>query len=113
KRTQSGDSDLKLLLDNTHEHAICTVNDTGVILGWNKTAERLIGYASHEVIGKNYAVLFPRKEVVQKICIRKDQTFFWSSFIMNTVVNEEGTFMFYALVIQDITEKKEREQQKD
>jgi PAS domain S-box-containing protein len=42
------------------DDAIVSKNLDGVILSWNKGAERLFGYAAHEVIGTPITIIIPR-----------------------------------------------------
>jgi PAS domain S-box-containing protein len=41
--------------------AIITSNSMGTIIGWNKGAETIFGYAEGEIIGKNMSILIPEK----------------------------------------------------
>lgn len=121
-----------LVFDSTYNHAICVLDISGGIVRWNKTAESLTGYKFSEVIGQNYSILFQENEVrkkllkkvlenslqtgvskFEKICVRKDKTFFWGSFVVNPVKSEQGKFHFFVMVVEDITSRKEGEQQKD
>jgi len=51
------------ILDNS-AHAIVTTTPDGVITSFNKAAERLLGYKSEELINKQTAALFHKKEEV-------------------------------------------------
>jgi diguanylate cyclase (GGDEF)-like protein/PAS domain S-box-containing protein len=46
------------ILDNVYE-AIITIDDKGCVSSFNKGAERIFGYASAEVIGRNVSMLMP------------------------------------------------------
>jgi diguanylate cyclase (GGDEF)-like protein/PAS domain S-box-containing protein len=46
------------ILDNVFE-AILTIDETGNVRNYNKAAERIFGYASAEVIGRNIKMLMP------------------------------------------------------
>jgi two-component system sensor kinase FixL len=49
---------LSTVLDATSD-AVIQVDPDGRITGWNRGAERLYGYAAHEVVGRNVQVLVP------------------------------------------------------
>src|SRR5580704_14669873 len=49
---------LRSLVENSDD-AIITKNLDGIISSWNKSAERIFGYAAHEVIGKAVTILIP------------------------------------------------------
>jgi len=48
----------RAILENTTE-AIVTIDERGLIKTFNASAERLFGYAVHEVLGKNVSLLMP------------------------------------------------------
>jgi hypothetical protein len=50
-RKQGGEATLRIMFDNTNEHAICMLDTAGTVLTWNMSAERLLGYPSDEVLG--------------------------------------------------------------
>lgn len=86
--------------------------------------ERLTGYASEEVIGKNYHVLFGADAgqpelaslraaiamgqgcVVMLRNYRKDGTMFWSQFSISPVHDAEGTLTHYIGVQKDASDRK-------
>ena len=49
---------LRSLVENSDD-AIITKNLNGIISSWNKSAERIFGYAAEEVIGKPITILIP------------------------------------------------------
>lgn len=65
--SSKADSQLQVLFDNTNEHAICLLDHAGIILSWNKSAERLMGYTAKDIIGKNYSIFFSKEEIRRKI----------------------------------------------
>lgn len=109
--------------------AIITIDSTGIILEFNKTAEQYFGYTRDEIMGQNVNILVPEphhskhdayiKEHVEKNlsgvigspvevqAIRKDKTRFPID-ISVTEVNLEGKKLFTG-IIRDITERKQYE----
>lgn len=55
------ENDFKDILDGMVD-GIITINQRGIILTFNKTAEDMFGYASEEAIGKNVSMLMPEPE---------------------------------------------------
>ena len=49
---------LRLLIDSAVDYAIFTMTETGHIDSWNSGAERMFGYTSEEIIGRNFDTLF-------------------------------------------------------
>ena len=65
KRSESAYRDqatrLTATLDNVVD-AIVTINESGSIESWSKGAERLFGYAAHEVLRRNVRILMPEPQ---------------------------------------------------
>lgn len=55
---QNSENRVQAVLDNVEE-GIITLNDIGTIELFNPGAERMFGYRSHEVLGKNLSLLIP------------------------------------------------------
>jgi PAS domain S-box-containing protein len=49
---------LSAILDHVVD-GIVTINESGIIESWNKSAERLLGYEADEVLGRNVSLLMP------------------------------------------------------
>ena len=45
---------------------ILTITEDGIILSWNKAAQRVFGYAEEEAVGKSYpALLVPEERAAE------------------------------------------------
>jgi PAS domain S-box-containing protein len=44
--------------------AIITINDSGIILGWNRAAESIFGFSESEIIGKSLDIIVPSSYLV-------------------------------------------------
>ena len=111
--------------------SIISINETGIILSFNPSAERMLGYSSQEIIGKNVRSLMPSpfrdehdsylsnylntgiakiigtgREVV---VLRKDGTEFPADLAISEICHD-GNRIFTG-VLRDLTEKKENEKQ--
>jgi PAS domain S-box-containing protein len=107
--------------------AIVSKDLTGVILTWNRGAERIFGYRAEEVIGKPITILIPpdrldeepgilariqRGELVdhfETIRRRKDGRLIDISLTISPVRNAEGKVVGASKIARDITERKEVE----
>ncbi len=120
------------IIDSFKKHAICTLSDSGKIINCNKTIEVLTGYTTDELVGKTYSIFCSGNEFEKKawrkhlehslahgfsnfegISAAKNKTRFWCSFTMNPVFDDGGKFLFFTLIMQDITERKLNEEKKD
>ena len=110
-------------------NAIITINFEGFILSWNKTAEKIFGYNSFEMINKSIQNIIPTQEIpkhkkrldilndirkeksfekpIQLQGLRKDGTKF--SMELSFSSWNVGDKKCYTGIIRDITEIKQRE----
>jgi PAS domain-containing protein len=51
------DQQFRLLIEVVTDYAIFLIDSSGKIVTWNPGAERLLGYAEAEIIGKDYSCL--------------------------------------------------------
>lgn len=103
------DHQLGVLFDNTNEFKICMLDGTGRIIGWNLSAERMTGYSSEEVLGKNYSTFISKEEMRQRVFqkalataaktgqydaegirVRKDGSHFWARSFITPMKNKGG-----------------------
>ena len=65
---------LRLLIDSAVDYAIFTMNETGEIDSWNTGAERMFGYRSEEIIGRNFDTLFTAEDRVRGAALNELET---------------------------------------
>jgi PAS domain S-box-containing protein len=125
---QSSDEPFRLLVHGVKDYAILLLDPEGRILSWNEGAERLQGYRSEEVIGKNYSIFFTpedresgRPEARLQAAraygqteeeawrVRKDGSRFWVNAVITALRDEHDTLYGFAKVTRDITERTDRE----
>ena len=105
---------------------ICNALD-GTIKSWNKGSEKMFGYSSKEVIGKNISLIIPpefldeEKDILNKIVknkivynyeavrIKKNNNQFYVSIALSPLKNEEGDLIGVSKIIRDITTQKKLE----
>lgn len=110
------------------DDAIISKNLEGVILSWNRGAERIFGYSAQEAIGRNISMLIPpdrpdeertihdnirRGEPVEHFetaRLRKDGTRLDISLTISPIGDAEGTIMSTSGIARDITERKRAEE---
>ncbi|HLY05132.1 MAG TPA: PAS domain S-box protein [Rhizomicrobium sp.] len=126
-------------LGNVQEHlasivefsddAIISKDTSGVILSWNKGAERLFGYKAEEIVGRNITTIIPHHLLHEEPTIlariksgeridhyetqrrRKNGTLVDISLTVSPMRNQKGEIVAASKIARDITEKKKAEAQ--
>jgi PAS domain S-box-containing protein len=106
------------------DDAILSKNLDGIILTWNKGAERIFGYAPDEVIGKSITILIPpgrldeepqilaqlrrgeRIDHFETVRRRKDGTLLDISVTISPVKDSSGRIVAASKVARDISDRK-------
>ena len=123
------DQRFRLLIDGVQDYAIFMLDPMGVVMSWNKGAQRINGYEAEEVMGKNFSIFYtpedqgngkPQKELNAALDqgrvedegyrVRKNGQRFWANVIMTPVFDENKKLRGFAKVTRDMTERKEIEQ---
>lgn len=60
---QDSEERLRILIESVPEYAIFSLALDGSITSWNSAAHRALGYAEHEIIGKQFAELFAPEDI--------------------------------------------------
>ncbi|HKQ85968.1 MAG TPA: PAS domain S-box protein [Candidatus Acidoferrales bacterium] len=119
----------QLLIHSVKDYAIIMMDPLGKILSWNEGAERLKGYKSEEIIGKNYGIFFTVEDRNSKKpetqlrkaseagqsedegwLVRKDGWAFWANTVITALRDERGQLYAFAKITRDMTERREREE---
>ena len=109
------------------DDAIVTATLHGTILSWNPGAERLYGYAAHEIVGQDVSVLVPaerdpdRQHLLERVRggeripafdaehRRKDGSHVTVSLSLSPVRGREGEIVALAGIAHDVTETRRLE----
>lgn len=119
----------RLLVESVQDYAIFILDPAGYIQTWNRGAEKINGYAPHEIIGKHFSVFYrpedvrarkPQRELElarahgrvedEDWRIRKDGSQFWSNVVITPLYDSEHGLVGYAKVTRDLTERKRHEE---
>jgi diguanylate cyclase (GGDEF)-like protein/PAS domain S-box-containing protein len=114
---------------DSSEDAIIAKTLDGVIVNWNRAAERDYGYSAREVIGKSISLLFPhelRKDLLailralkeqpgvshyESVWMRKDGTPVDVSVSLSPILSPRGRILGACSIARDISKRKRAEEQ--
>jgi PAS domain S-box-containing protein len=118
----------RLFAEAVTDYALIRLDAHGVVSGWNAGAQRINGYAEHEIIGKHFSCFYTvadRAEGVPEQAlataaisgtfaaegwrVRKDGSLFFASVVIDAIRDEEGNLIGFAKITRDITERREAE----
>ena len=126
---ESGDL-YRLLVDRVEDYAIFALDPNGVVLTWNRGAERLKQYTRDEIVGKHFSIFYPpeaiasrktERELEEAIAtgrtedegwrVRKDGSRFWASVLITAIRDDADTLLGFAKVTRDLSERRAAEEQ--
>ena len=111
------------------EDAIISKDVYGIIMSWNRGAERVFGYAAEEVIGKSVTILIPddrlneepeildrirrgeRVDQYETVRRRKDGSLIDISLTVSPLKDADGKIIGASKIARDITERKRAQEQ--
>lgn len=125
RKLRASEERYRLILENALEYAIFTLDTEGRVAGWNSGAERVVGYADHEIIGRPLDILFaPEDRQSGKLktqlslafsngrtqderwFVRKDGSLFWASGVMMVLRDEDNHHVGFLKILGDRTSRK-------
>jgi PAS domain S-box-containing protein len=120
----------RLLVEEVHDYAIFLVDLEGRVVGWNRGAERLLGWTEAEILGQSAFVVFVPEDVatgahtqeLEKAAAegraenerwhqRKDGSRFWGSGIMTGIRDDAGALIGFGKIMRDRTAQRQLEEQ--
>ncbi|MCA1814625.1 MAG: PAS domain S-box protein, partial [Halobacteriales archaeon] len=112
----------RLLIEGVQDYAIFLLDPAGLVASWNPGAERLLGYAARDILGKPFTTFYvpedrtsdkPERELREAReegryeeegwRVREDGTRFWANVIVTPLFDAEGRLQGYAKVTRDLT----------
>ena len=113
------------LVASVTDYAIYMLSPEGIVSTWNAGAQRFKGYTADEIIGQHFSAFYtpedkandkPRRALATARSegrfedegwrVRKDNTCFWASVVIDPVIDPDGTLVGFAKVTRDITDRK-------
>ena len=127
KRAEQATRLLAAIVESSHD-AIVSKSLNGVITSWNKSAERLFGYAAEEAVGQNITLIIPperrdeertiieqltrgeRVDHLETVRMRKDGSLLDVSLTISPMKDASGRVVGASKLARDITERKRAEE---
>jgi hypothetical protein len=125
------EENFRRLVTAVGEYAIFMLDVDGNVVSWNAGAERIKGYAAHEIVGRSFEAFYPAEERAvghprrnldaalrrgsfseEGWRIRKDGSRFWASVVISPVYDDDGRHVGFAKVTRDRSEQREHEEER-
>src|SRR5215472_12877841 len=113
-----------ILVDSVEEYAIYLLDPNGNIITWNTGAEKIKGFSTAEIVGKNFASFYTADDVAagrpqrnlreacrrgyvrdQGLRVRKDGSTFEAEVVITALRDETGKVRGFSKVTRDITDQ--------
>ena len=117
------------LVKDVKDYAIFMIDPQGRVISWNLGADRILGYRSEEILGKHFAVFYPKVDIeagkpehVLKVAagegrfeeegwrLRKEGSRFRAHVVLTAVRDGDGNLRGFTKVARDVTAQREAEQ---
>ncbi|MBI3566135.1 MAG: PAS domain S-box protein [Elusimicrobia bacterium] len=121
---------LRLMVDVVQDYAIFRMDADGLIVSWNRGAQKITGYRVDEILGRRYSVLFEPddahaglpEELLRRAArdgrstaegwrVRKDGSRFWTDSVLTPLTAADGRLRGFVKVIHDATERRRARQE--
>jgi PAS domain S-box-containing protein len=115
----------RLLVEGARDYAMMLVDREGRITSWNPGAERILGYAEEEILGRPIGLFFTPedralgmdrqeletaartgKSLVERWHVRKDGSRFFAAGVLSAVPGAGEGPKAFTTILRDITEKR-------
>lgn len=117
------------MIEEIQDYAIILLDLNGTIVNWNKGAERIKGYTSHEIVGKNFRNFYTKKDLHndkpdtllaqakeegraedEGWRVKKDGSVFWGNVVITATHNAAGELIGFIKLTRDLTERRKAEE---
>ncbi len=117
------------LVAGVRDYAIFLLDRHGNVRSWNTGAERIKGYAAHDIIGRHFSTFYPKAAVTsgwpahelevaaatgrfedEGWRVRKDGTTFWANVVITALRDQAGEVRGFLKITRDLTDRKQAEE---
>jgi PAS domain S-box-containing protein len=115
----------RALVEGVEDYAIFMLDPQGCVESWTPCAERILGYAESEILGKHFSCFYPPEDVLRNHPeqvlraaienghfeetgwrVRKNGSRVWTSVLITALRDESGRLCGFSDIKRDITERK-------
>jgi PAS domain S-box-containing protein len=126
---EQSQTELRLLVEQVREYAMFLLDQSGVVISWNRGAERIKQYAAAEIIGQHFSRFYtPEDRASGKPAfalrtaiergsydeegwrVRKDGSRFWASVVLTQLRDADGRPTGFAKITRDLTDRRRNEE---
>jgi PAS domain S-box-containing protein len=119
---RANEEHFRLLVDSVQDFAIFMLSVDGHVASWNRGAQRLHGYRSHEILGAHASRFFPADEIAagtlaklleratndghatyEGWLLRRDDHKFWGMIHLDAIEDPDGRLRGFSNVARDLT----------
>lgn len=112
------------LVESVEDYAIFTLDRDGIVLDWNRGAERMKGYRPDQIVGRHFSTFYtqddcqsrlPQRELViasnegrfadEGWRVRNDGSFFWASVTITAIRSNDDEVVGFLKITRDLTER--------
>jgi PAS domain S-box-containing protein len=123
------DARFRLMVETIRDYAIFMLDTEGHVASWSAGAERLNGYAAHEIIGRHLTRFYPPEALARGLpaqeldeaarlgsvehegwLVRKDGTRYWANVVVTALRDAQGKLVGYGKVARDHTQRRRHEE---
>lgn len=130
KKLKESEDHFLHLTQGVKDYAIFMLDTMGNVISWNKGAERIKGYSSDEIIGKNMSVFYLDADIKEGVPAfnlqmalkngtyetegwrkRKDRSVFWAGVTYTVLYDDKGIPAGFTKITRDLTARKKHEEE--
>ncbi len=115
----------RILVEGVVDYSIFLLDPNGIVSSWNAGAQRIKGFAPHEILGQHFSRFYTEEDRQRGLPdralrtaieegkfeaegwrVRKDGTTFWAHVILDAIRDEHGELVGFGKVTRDVTERR-------